>query len=309
MFTTKDLVVLLDDANEFYQFLDFSYKKLLSPSSEVSNDRCGFVRINKDSVVPYTVKDKCRYVPLFYFEGETDTLKKSTGVLGPWDLAYLKFCCKVQGIRSELFANDDCPVISLLDIKSFFPTGTVFDEYWPTKTVDSQLLVSAKSSVRTPNTGSWIQAPPAPNPTAAANAVPPTAHPADLHAGAVPPSLSQSANAMTGWLLNRYPSTVASVGNSRLQSSQVTAARIQQQVQQALHQLLVEHCFKGISTLHCSSLMSSLVYRRYYGTSQEVIDLSSPPHSPNNRAMMMNDNNLKSQKPPRNLYKSQLTQK
>ena len=27
-----------------------------------------------------------------------------------WDLAYLKFCCKVQGIRNELFANDVCKV-------------------------------------------------------------------------------------------------------------------------------------------------------------------------------------------------------
>ena len=27
-----------------------------------------------------------------------------------WDLAYLKFCCKVQGIRNELFANDICKV-------------------------------------------------------------------------------------------------------------------------------------------------------------------------------------------------------
>lgn len=33
-----------------------------------------------------------------------------------WDLAYLKFCCKVQGIRSELFNNDICKVGVIGDI-------------------------------------------------------------------------------------------------------------------------------------------------------------------------------------------------
>ena len=38
-----------------------------------------------------------------------------------WDLAYLKFCCKVQGIRNELFANDVCKV-SIVEI-----TGYIWD--------------------------------------------------------------------------------------------------------------------------------------------------------------------------------------
>lgn len=50
-----------------------------------------------------------------------------------WDLAYLKFCCKVQGIRSELFANDTCKVVALEEIKGHFPQGTTFEDYWPAK--------------------------------------------------------------------------------------------------------------------------------------------------------------------------------
>lgn len=108
-FTSKDLVVRLKDAKEFHKFLDLCHKKLVLKKSNAS-DRCGFFRINGESVVPYTVKEGTKYVPLFYFEGETEHLKLKSEVVDGWDLAYLKFCCKVQGIRNELFANDVCKV-------------------------------------------------------------------------------------------------------------------------------------------------------------------------------------------------------
>ena len=72
-----------------------------------------------------------------------------------WDLAYLKFCCKVQGIRNERFANEDvCKVVALEEIKGHFPSGTMFEEYWPAKgsiePVASRLGVIA---------GNWTQKP------------------------------------------------------------------------------------------------------------------------------------------------------
>lgn len=155
MFTLKDLVVRLSDANKFYQFLDICYKKLLMGSSGPS-DKCGFIRINKESVVPYTVRDTQKFVPLFYFEGETDNLKLKADYLSGWDLSYLKFCCKVQGIRNELFASDSVAVISLHDIRSYFPVGTEFEDYWPSKVVDTQLLVGTKS---TNNAVHWTRQP------------------------------------------------------------------------------------------------------------------------------------------------------
>ncbi|XP_013183800.1 uncharacterized protein LOC106129698 [Amyelois transitella] len=160
-FTQKDLVVRLSDAYEFYNFLDVCYNKLLRGTTN-AKDKCGFIRINKESVVPYTVRDNQKFVPLFYFEGETDNLKLKADQLKGWDLSYLKFCCKVQGIRNELFASETCSVISLSDIKSYFPPGTEFEEYWPNKVVDSQLLIAAKGSVS--GGGQWTRAPPAPPP-------------------------------------------------------------------------------------------------------------------------------------------------
>lgn len=168
-FTNKDLVVRLQDAAEFYNFLDVCYNKLLLSSSN-PKDKCGFIRINGESVVPYTVRANVKYVPLFYFEGETDSLKLKAEKLEGWDLAYLKFCCKVQGIRNELFASETCSVISLNDIKSYFPSGTSFEDYWPSKVIDSQLLVSSKNQ----NTNaSWTKQPAGAVPASATKPVAP----------------------------------------------------------------------------------------------------------------------------------------
>lgn len=157
-FTTRDLIVRLSDAEEFYNFLDACYNKLLSGNQNVA-DRCGFIRINQESVVPYTVYSNQKYVPLFYFEGETDNLKLKAEKLEGWDLSYLKFCCKVQGIRNELFAHDSCSVISLNDIKNYFPPGTLFEDYWPKKTLDSQLLINGKAQTQMIQ---WTKTPVAP---------------------------------------------------------------------------------------------------------------------------------------------------
>lgn len=154
-FSMKDLIVRLSDAQKFQQFLEVCYKKLTNFSTP--NDKCGFIRINSESVVPYTVRDGQKMVPLFYFEGETDNLKLKADSLSGWDLSYLKFCCKVQGIRNELFASETVAVISLDDIKSYFPQGTIFEDYWPNKVVDTQLLVAQKSHN---STISWTHPPP-----------------------------------------------------------------------------------------------------------------------------------------------------
>ena len=162
-FTAKDLVVRIADAKEFYTFLDVCYTKLTAGQnvtlSSTKAEKCGFIRINKESVVPYTVKDNLKYVPLFYFEGETDNLKLKAEKLEGWDLSYLKFCCKVQGIRNELFASETCSVISLSDIKSYFPPGTGFEDYWPSKVMDSQLFTNSKGGN---GSGGWTKAPPTP---------------------------------------------------------------------------------------------------------------------------------------------------
>lgn len=155
----KDFIVRMEDVQEFYAFIEVCYKKLLCNIIPGRKEKCGFIRINSESVVPYCIKDDQKYVPLFYFEGETENLRHRAVKLENWNLAYLKFCCKVQGIRNELFASDSCTVTSLDDIKNYFPPDTNFEEYWPAKVVDTQLLTNQKSTHVNPP-GAWIRAPP-----------------------------------------------------------------------------------------------------------------------------------------------------
>merc|ERR1719295_2007412 len=162
-FTSKDMVVKLSDGKEFYRFLDLCYKKLVLKKSNAT-DRCGFFRINGESVVPYTMKEGVKYVPLFYFEGETDHLKLKSDKVDGWDLAYLKFCCKVQGVRDELFADEICRVVALDEIRGHFPAGTTFEDYWPAKG-----SIEPVNSAQRVSAGNWTQKPA--QPAAAANDV------------------------------------------------------------------------------------------------------------------------------------------
>lgn len=146
IFTTKDHVVRLQDLRELSNFLDVCCNKLASSGAN-AKDKCGFIRINKESIVPYTVKDGNKYIPLFYFEGEIKNLKLKAKNFTSLELAYLKFCCKVQGIKKELFARETFPVVSLSDVKNFYSADTVFEDYWPSKVVESlQLLTSQEGN-------------------------------------------------------------------------------------------------------------------------------------------------------------------
>ena len=89
LFTVQDLIVSLDDAIEFLKFLKTCEDKLVHKSCN-PQDRCGFFRIGGESVVPYTMINGIKYVPLFYFEGETGNLDKRAIQITDWDLAYLK---------------------------------------------------------------------------------------------------------------------------------------------------------------------------------------------------------------------------
>ena len=134
-FTCKDLVISLEDTIEFCTFLDVCYYKFYSAPNSVQQskhrpDKFGFICINKESsLVPYVIKGGLKYVPLFKFEfeGDTDNLKLKAEKLEGWDLSYLKYVCKVQGIDNEIFASKTCEVITIDDIKSYFPPRTVFE--------------------------------------------------------------------------------------------------------------------------------------------------------------------------------------
>lgn len=137
----SDLVVRLEDVIELYKFLKWCTSKLTNCLiTSLSNiDKFGFVHIflksKTNCYVPYNVKDGHKYVPLFYFQGQMDTLKDQIIQLMGWDLVYLKFCFKIQGIREVLYQGDSCVVIKLDDIIPYFEPVTVFEDFWPSETI------------------------------------------------------------------------------------------------------------------------------------------------------------------------------
>jgi len=158
-FARKDHIVLLEDVQEFFTFLDVCYKALLSNDNTGRKKKCGYIFINFDSFLPYGIKDDKKYIPLFCFEGETENLQQLSVKLENWNLAYLKFCCKLQGIiNDEFFASDSCTVISLDDIKNFYSNDTIFEEFWPPHIKDIQLPANENSTHVNPP-GVWIKAP------------------------------------------------------------------------------------------------------------------------------------------------------
>lgn len=49
-----------------------------------------------------------------------------------WPLAYLKVCCKVQGVRKDLISNPTLQIVTLGDLQAYFPKRTTFiDKCWP----------------------------------------------------------------------------------------------------------------------------------------------------------------------------------
>ncbi|GAB6031230.1 hypothetical protein CHUAL_009043 [Chamberlinius hualienensis] len=145
-FSIKDLVVLLNDVEQLYEFLSTCYYKLTRPSangSQLNNGRCGIIKIER-SAIPYVLRNDVRYVPLSLFEQSSaiKALDLKAEKLELWEMSYVKFCCKVAGISDDFIRQDSCLVVSLDDLQHTVGTKLHFEEWWPS---------SSTASVSTPN--------------------------------------------------------------------------------------------------------------------------------------------------------------
>jgi cytoskeletal protein RodZ len=62
--------------------------------------------------------------------------------LSGWELAYLKVCCKVQGVRKDLISGSTLQIVKVSDLRSYFPKRTVFTENcWPVPKPHSKSLL------------------------------------------------------------------------------------------------------------------------------------------------------------------------
>lgn len=145
-FSTTDYIVRFEDMCEFYGFIEFCYTKLFYNIITNLEEKCGFIRINFKSVVPYIVKENIKYVPLIYFNFTDKNLTQQCVQIKDWSLAYLKFCCKVQDITANLYSSGFCRMINIDLIKRYFSPKTHFEEFWPDSFNKSQLINDNKEA-------------------------------------------------------------------------------------------------------------------------------------------------------------------
>ncbi|XP_050062157.1 uncharacterized protein LOC126551863 isoform X1 [Aphis gossypii] len=157
-YASKDYIVRLEDVLELYTFLEVCYNKMQNKITAGRREKCGFINIDSEAVVPYCLADGHQYIPIFYFEGATEHLNNGAVELKEWNFAYLKFCYRVQGIKNELYTSESCTVTTLDVIKNYFTPETSFEEYWPAKVIETNLLINRKSTDVYPS-GVWIKAP------------------------------------------------------------------------------------------------------------------------------------------------------
>lgn len=153
-YADKDYVVRLEDVNEFYFFLSVCYKKLWCIPTA---DKCGLVRIKEEIYVSYCTRDGKKYVPLFFFDGITDNVKRHALLIENWELAYIKFCCNVLGIiNEEIYASDFCLAVDLDIVKQVYPIDTPFELFWPTEP-NYPLLLTRLLDVCPVNPSDWVK--------------------------------------------------------------------------------------------------------------------------------------------------------
>jgi len=62
-------------------------------------------------------------------------------LLSGWEYAYLKLCCKLQGVRKDLLSAEALRIVKLADLKAHFPKRTTFlENTWPRPKRNSILL-------------------------------------------------------------------------------------------------------------------------------------------------------------------------
>jgi len=150
-----DYIVRLEDVLEFSIFIKSCYNKIMCNVDPNYNNKCGLIRINFSLVLPYTVINGQQYLPVSCFEIKTAFL--NTMVIENWSLAYLNFCFRVIGYCEKCIPNDLCVVSNIVNIKAIFPTGTNFEEIWPTKKI--RHLLAYQKSTQTIPSSIWIKSP------------------------------------------------------------------------------------------------------------------------------------------------------
>lgn len=133
----NSLIVQLNDLIEYHTYLKLCFYKLTyNVLPWCIEERCGLIRINTDSVLPYCIINKQKYIPYFYFEKKLQAFKSLTIEVDKWNFIYIKFCYLVHGVKHDFNNLHSFLLISIDLIKNNFESNIHIEEYWPTCTND-----------------------------------------------------------------------------------------------------------------------------------------------------------------------------
>lgn len=94
------------------------------------------------TVMVYILHNNEKWIPVFYFEDLPQNIPLKIIEVRGWDIALLKFCCKVQGIGKYICTSNSCPVINVDDVKKYSPLETSLKIYWPKAVPHSKVVIN-----------------------------------------------------------------------------------------------------------------------------------------------------------------------
>lgn len=158
----KDYIARLEDIVQYYIFLTVCDRHLQCKKMPYDMKQCGYVRYcTADfNVVPYIIKDKTTYLPLFFFsDGVMRHNIDCKIVLKDRDWAYLKFCCMLMGLTKYIHnfdSIDSCLAVPLDYVIQHSAPITYFEEaFWPNEINYSPEVFSKTAPV----VNMWIKVP------------------------------------------------------------------------------------------------------------------------------------------------------
>ena len=134
LFNVREKMVRVGDLQQLVVFLRFCQERLVTKQCPEAEGRGGFLRFSSEedvSDVPYLVLGGVKHLPLFYFEGEVESLASSTVKAGAWELPYLRLLCRVQGLPQETLQKYGPRLVPLDRVLEHFPPAATTKEFWP----------------------------------------------------------------------------------------------------------------------------------------------------------------------------------
>jgi len=95
------------------------------------NAKFGYIKIEGEPIPFVTINSK-KYLPKFYFDSPDDWSCNTLNINGD-NVEYVKFLCKLQNIRKELYDTNEIEALSHDEVMSQLRPGTFVQSYWPTR--------------------------------------------------------------------------------------------------------------------------------------------------------------------------------